>query len=167
MIIILYSNCIVLGDSQPTKMFDRHSSLASCQIINYRVSHDMQWLLVVGISAQVRASIYQVGVASQRSCKCMDFCIQWAKSHSFVFAFYFNYLLILLLCDVVLQALNLHLHTFSKIVWSALCSYTLLKERSVNPQKDTLQHSLSSSQQEMPRRLTCLPLLSEVQQVVR
>ena len=57
-IIILYSYCIVLGDSQPTKMFDRHSSLASCQIINYRVSHDMQWLLVVGISAQVRASIY-------------------------------------------------------------------------------------------------------------
>lgn len=42
-----------LGDSQPAKMFDRHSSLASCQIINYRVSHDMKWLLVVGISAQV------------------------------------------------------------------------------------------------------------------
>jgi len=40
------------GDSQPAKMFDRHSSLASCQIINYRTSHDMKWLLVVGISAQ-------------------------------------------------------------------------------------------------------------------
>lgn len=46
---------VFVGDSQPTKMFDRHSSLASCQIINYRVSHDMKWLLVVGISAQVRS----------------------------------------------------------------------------------------------------------------
>lgn len=43
----------VVGDSQPTKMFDRHSSLANCQIINYRASHDMKWLLVVSISAQV------------------------------------------------------------------------------------------------------------------
>ncbi|XP_014667188.1 PREDICTED: clathrin heavy chain 1-like isoform X2 [Priapulus caudatus] len=40
------------GDSQPVKMFDRHSSLAGCQIINYRTDSKQQWLLVIGISAQ-------------------------------------------------------------------------------------------------------------------
>ncbi|CAK1541751.1 unnamed protein product [Leptosia nina] len=40
------------GDSQPVKMFDRHSSLAECQIINYRTDPKQQWLLLVGISAQ-------------------------------------------------------------------------------------------------------------------
>jgi len=41
------------GDSQPQKMFDRHSSLAGCQIINYRTDVKQQWLLLIGISAQV------------------------------------------------------------------------------------------------------------------
>ncbi|XP_033115342.1 clathrin heavy chain 1 isoform X2 [Anneissia japonica] len=40
------------GDSQPVKMFDRHSSLAGCQIINYRTNHNLKWLLLIGISAQ-------------------------------------------------------------------------------------------------------------------
>ena len=40
------------GDSQPVKMFDRHASLQGCQIINYRTDHNMQWLLLTGISAQ-------------------------------------------------------------------------------------------------------------------
>lgn len=40
------------GDSQPYKMFDRHSSLAGCQIINYRTNSDATWLLLIGISAQ-------------------------------------------------------------------------------------------------------------------
>ncbi|KAJ0173185.1 hypothetical protein K1T71_011361 [Dendrolimus kikuchii] len=40
------------GDSTPVKMFDRHSSLADCQIINYRTDPKHQWLLLVGISAQ-------------------------------------------------------------------------------------------------------------------
>lgn len=40
------------GDSQPTKMFDRHSTLSGCQIINYRNDHKLQWLLLIGISAQ-------------------------------------------------------------------------------------------------------------------
>lgn len=39
------------GDSQPIKMFDRHSSLNGCQIINYRCDAKQQWLLLVGISA--------------------------------------------------------------------------------------------------------------------
>ncbi|XP_030381609.1 clathrin heavy chain [Scaptodrosophila lebanonensis] len=39
------------GDSMPQKMFDRHSSLSGCQIINYRCNASQQWLLLVGISA--------------------------------------------------------------------------------------------------------------------
>ncbi|CAH1232642.1 CLTC [Branchiostoma lanceolatum] len=44
------------GDSQPQKMFDRHSSLAGCQIINYRTDAAQKWLLLIGISAQVAQS---------------------------------------------------------------------------------------------------------------
>jgi clathrin heavy chain len=40
------------GDSQPVKMFDRHATLQGCQIINYRTDNSMQWLLLIGISAQ-------------------------------------------------------------------------------------------------------------------
>ncbi|XP_052074388.1 clathrin heavy chain 1 isoform X1 [Mytilus californianus] len=40
------------GDSQPQKMFDRHTNLAGCQIINYRTDAKQQWLLLIGISAQ-------------------------------------------------------------------------------------------------------------------
>lgn len=43
------------GDSQPQKMFDRHTNLAGCQIINYRADAAQKWLLVVGISAQTGA----------------------------------------------------------------------------------------------------------------
>lgn len=42
------------GDSQPIKVFDRHSSLAGCQIINYRTDAKQKWLLLIGISAQVK-----------------------------------------------------------------------------------------------------------------
>lgn len=42
------------GDSQPAKVFDRHASLAGCQIINYRTDEQQKWLLLIGISAQVR-----------------------------------------------------------------------------------------------------------------
>ena len=42
-----------LGDSSPVKMFDRHQSLAGCQIINYKTDASGMWLLLVGISAQV------------------------------------------------------------------------------------------------------------------
>ncbi|TPX47357.1 hypothetical protein SeMB42_g00049 [Synchytrium endobioticum] len=40
------------GDAQPVKMFDRHSTLAGSQIINYRVNSEEKWLLLIGISAQ-------------------------------------------------------------------------------------------------------------------
>jgi clathrin heavy chain len=36
----------------PVKMFDRNQNLAGCQIINYRVSDDEKWMVVVGISQQ-------------------------------------------------------------------------------------------------------------------
>lgn len=45
------------GDSQPLKMFERHASLAGCQIINYRTDHKLQWLLLIGISAQVSLAL--------------------------------------------------------------------------------------------------------------
>lgn len=45
--------CDFVGDSQPLKMFDRHTNLAGCQIINYRTDAKQQWLLLIGISAQV------------------------------------------------------------------------------------------------------------------
>jgi hypothetical protein len=38
------------GDSQPVKMFERHSSLNNCQIINYRTDAKQNWLLLIGIS---------------------------------------------------------------------------------------------------------------------
>ena len=40
------------GDSAPVKVFDRHASLAGCQIINYRVNPEGNWMVLVGISAQ-------------------------------------------------------------------------------------------------------------------
>ncbi len=43
------------GESPPVKMFDRHASLVGSQIINYRANSDEKWLLLIGISAQVRA----------------------------------------------------------------------------------------------------------------
>ncbi|XP_019565714.2 clathrin heavy chain 2 isoform X1 [Rhinolophus sinicus] len=40
------------GDSQPVKMFERHASLAGCQMIQYRTDENQKWLLLIGISAQ-------------------------------------------------------------------------------------------------------------------
>lgn len=38
-------------NEQPKKVFDRHASLAGNQIINYRVTPDEKWLVLVGISS--------------------------------------------------------------------------------------------------------------------
>jgi len=46
------------GDAQPVKVFDRHASLNGNQIINYRVNSDEKWMLLVGISSQVRIVCY-------------------------------------------------------------------------------------------------------------
>ena len=45
------------GSSSPVHVFDRHASLANCQIINYRASPDGKWLLVVGIAQGANQSI--------------------------------------------------------------------------------------------------------------
>lgn len=42
----------VEGDSAPQKIFDRHANLGSgTQVINYEISHDSKWCLLVGIAA--------------------------------------------------------------------------------------------------------------------
>lgn len=41
------------GESIPVKVFDRHATLAGSQIINYKVSKDEKWMVLIGISAQV------------------------------------------------------------------------------------------------------------------
>ena len=41
-----------IDTSEPRKVFDRHSNLAGCQIIDYRSDHTHQWLILVGISAE-------------------------------------------------------------------------------------------------------------------
>eukprot|EP01114_Cavostelium_apophysatum_P018457 TRINITY_DN570_c0_g1_i1.p1 TRINITY_DN570_c0_g1~~TRINITY_DN570_c0_g1_i1.p1 ORF type:complete len:1701 (-),score=654.78 TRINITY_DN570_c0_g1_i1:153-5255(-) len=38
------------GTSEPVKVFERHSSLSDCQIINYRADSSLKWLCVVGIA---------------------------------------------------------------------------------------------------------------------
>ncbi|RXK35208.1 clathrin heavy chain [Tremella mesenterica] len=46
---------VIEGQAAPTKVFDRHATLAQNQIISYRVSHDGQWLVLVGISSNPNA----------------------------------------------------------------------------------------------------------------
>jgi hypothetical protein len=41
------------GDGAPVKMFDRHSTLANFQVINYRADAAANWLLLIGIAAKV------------------------------------------------------------------------------------------------------------------
>ena len=46
--------------SPPAKVFDRHASLAGAQIINYRVSADEKWLVLVGISGNTAPGAFKV-----------------------------------------------------------------------------------------------------------
>ena len=45
------------GESNPRKVMDRHPNLASFQIINYRVSPDQKWCLLIGIGKGPENSI--------------------------------------------------------------------------------------------------------------
>ena len=45
------------GESNPRKVMDRHPNLAQCQIINYRVSPDQKWCMIVGIGKGAENSI--------------------------------------------------------------------------------------------------------------
>ena len=40
------------GDSGPVKIFDKHGSMAGCQILNYKASPDMKWLVLNGIKQE-------------------------------------------------------------------------------------------------------------------
>ncbi|VDK49477.1 unnamed protein product [Anisakis simplex] len=40
------------GDSAPTKMFERHSTLSGFQVINYRADAECKWLVLIGIAAK-------------------------------------------------------------------------------------------------------------------
>ena len=40
------------GDSAPEKMFDKHATMAGCQILNYKASPDMKWLVLNGIKQE-------------------------------------------------------------------------------------------------------------------
>ncbi|KAI9818123.1 MAG: hypothetical protein M1827_000748 [Pycnora praestabilis] len=40
------------NQASPQKVFERNNNLSGCQIINYRVSDDEKWMVVVGISQQ-------------------------------------------------------------------------------------------------------------------
>ena len=52
--------------SAPTKVFDRHATLAGAQIINYRISGDAKWMVLVGISGNTtNPSAFKVKGAMQ------------------------------------------------------------------------------------------------------
>lgn len=51
--------------SPPHKVFDRHISLAGSQIINYRVTPDEKWLVVVGISSNSAPGAFKIKGAIQ------------------------------------------------------------------------------------------------------
>jgi clathrin heavy chain len=43
----------IQGDSPPKKIFDRHSSLLTGQVISYRVNPSETWMVLIAISAMV------------------------------------------------------------------------------------------------------------------
>ena len=51
-VLMNFCHLYITGDAQPQKMFDRHSSLANSQIINYRTDLKQNWLLLIGITGQ-------------------------------------------------------------------------------------------------------------------
>ncbi|EJD07554.1 clathrin heavy chain [Fomitiporia mediterranea MF3/22] len=52
--------------SPPTKIFDRHATLAGAQIINYRISGDGKWMVLVGIAGNTtNPSAFKVKGAMQ------------------------------------------------------------------------------------------------------
>ncbi|CEH18551.1 clathrin heavy chain [Ceraceosorus bombacis] len=53
------------GEAGPQKIFDRHASLAGAQIINYRVSEDEKWLVLIGITANNAPGAFRVKGAMQ------------------------------------------------------------------------------------------------------
>ncbi|ODO11264.1 hypothetical protein I350_00039 [Cryptococcus amylolentus CBS 6273] len=46
---------VIDGEAAPKKVFDRHANLNANQIINYKISTDSKWLVLVGISSNPNA----------------------------------------------------------------------------------------------------------------
>lgn len=55
----------IQGDAGPQKIFDRHVSLQGSQIINYRVSADEKWCVLIGIAANNNPGAFRVKGAMQ------------------------------------------------------------------------------------------------------
>lgn len=148
------------GESQPQKMFDRHASLAGCQIINYRTDEHQKWLLLIGISAQVSslaAICYEgnwksPGPTSLNSCCSLTlvsvnkkfrtiFCVEtawllvwfkcWRRGWKAFAAFEFTVPRVLLQTFEIFS-LKADLSFSSKIGWLVQCSCTRLTEKSPN-----------------------------------
>ena len=49
-LVYIFKCIIFLGDSEPTKVFERTANLANNQIINYRCDPSEKWLVLIGIA---------------------------------------------------------------------------------------------------------------------
>lgn len=133
---------LVIGDSQPLKVFDRHSSLTGCQIINYRTDDKQQWLLVIGITAQV-------------SCK-KERDISWKAK---IFDFIVDQIQILVtFAEIVCN---------SKHEWWVPCSCTRWRERLVSQSRGTLPYLPRSKCLRILSRQLCSHLLFVAKRVGR
>lgn len=56
----VYHWSIADANSPPQRVFDRHATLAGAQIINYRVTDDEKWLVLIGISGNQAPSAFKV-----------------------------------------------------------------------------------------------------------
>lgn len=118
------------GDSQPVKVFDRHSSLAGCQIINYRTDAKQKWLLLIGISAQVMWYL------------CCDGLLHCIFTTGFILEkTYYSF------------SVNTEyfVSLYSKTGWWEPCSCTLWTGRSLSPLK-AMQQALPSSRSRVTQR---------------
>lgn len=62
----VYHWSIADSTSPPQKIFDRHPTLAGAQIINYRITTDDKWMVLVGISGNTtNPSAFKVKGAMQ------------------------------------------------------------------------------------------------------
>ncbi|KAG8994614.1 hypothetical protein FRB94_012647 [Tulasnella sp. JGI-2019a] len=61
----VYHWSIADATSAPQKIFDRHASLSGAQIINYRVTTDEKWLVLVGIAGNTDPNGFKVKGAMQ------------------------------------------------------------------------------------------------------
>lgn len=122
------------GDSQPIKVFDRHSSLAGCQIINYRTDAKQKWLLLIGISAQVHLQCFMQNI------------LFISVALSFLVNLRVTVVVVFLLKNVFFKPFPV-----SKTALWAQCNFTQWTERCRSRSKAMLLDSLSLKWREMLR----------------